>query len=106
MDMGELTDYEKSLVMGVRREREKELRRMDRAEKRRKAWMKDPTVRVDGKYRIVKEGLGKHASWGVYVADMLICMCTYKKGANALVDHLLEKDAWCGLLSKKQTGKE
>lgn len=98
MRMDELTDYEKSLVIEARKAQERQ-----KAEDEK--WRRDHVVRRDGKYTVVKESMGKHAPWGVYEGERLICFCVYRKGANALVDYLLEKSAWCGLLTEKRKEK-
>ncbi len=36
--------------------------------------------------------------WAVWLDNELICVCVYRKGANALVDHLTEKDRQVTLL--------
>lgn len=105
MRMDELTDYEKSLVIEARKSRERTMTRWKRQEDAIEKWRRDPVVRRDGKYTVVKESTGKHAPWGVYEGERLICFCVYRKGAFALVDYLLEKDAWCGLLTEKRKGK-
>ena len=36
-----------------------------------------------------KRGTGKHDGYGVYMPDgELLCVCTYKKGAVAVVEYL------------------
>lgn len=105
MRIDKLTDYEKSLVVKARKDRDRAMARWERQEAAIEKWRRDPVVRRDGKYTVVKESTGKHTPWGVYEGERLICFCVYRKGANALVDYLLEKDAWCGLLTEKRKEK-
>jgi hypothetical protein len=50
-------------------------------------------IRQEGRYRVMRMEERKHTSYGVYDGEKLICLCVYKKGAFALVDYLLERDA-------------
>ncbi len=36
--------------------------------------------------------------WAVWLDNELVCVCVYRKGANALVEHLAEKDQQVNLL--------
>lgn len=58
--------------------------------------MKMDNATVQTKYRIVRDpelGSGsRHAVWRVYEHENLICVCSYLKGAEALVEHLCETD--------------
>lgn len=58
---------------------------------------------VQTKYRIIRHPEhGTHPTWRVYEYENLICVCSYAKGAEALVEHLCETDRRIEILKSLQ----
>ena len=45
-------------------------------------------LRRDGRFTMTRHTPGHHATYAVYDGEEMICVCVYKKGANALMDYL------------------
>ena len=46
-------------------------------------------LRRDGRFVMTRHTPGHHATYAVYDGEEMICVCAYKKGANALMDYLV-----------------
>lgn len=58
---------------------------------------------VQTKYRIIRHPEhGTHPTWHVYEYETLICVCSFLRGAENLVEHLCETDRRIEILKSLQ----
>lgn len=82
----DLTEYERRMILEMRRRREIEEREERRRHKRTYPFI----LRDELGVKVVKPNEGKHSGFWVCVDDELLCLCMYRKGAYSLMDYILK----------------
>ena len=78
----QLTEREERFIL-------EERKRMAMLEEEARREREASVLRRDGRFTMTRHTPGHHATYAVYDGDDMICVCVYRKGANALMDYLV-----------------